>query len=238
MYGSCLYRRFSPSLLEGLKGPGEAHFAEDLAALVEERGVARQWDVEVFKQRVKIPRGLRLVMCDVDCGSETPGMVREVLAWRKRESEEAEMLWMQLQRRNEGVAEELTRLAESGSNDYGPLRKVIEEVRTYIREMSRLSGVPIEPPPQTKLIDACSELEGVVGGVVPGAGGYDAIVLLVEDKEEVLQRLDEMLKEWKVELVTEPGAGPTIGRVSRLPVREEMEGVRVESVGVYEKWLV
>ena len=238
VYGSCLYRRFSPSLLEGLKGPGEAHFAEDLAALVEERGVARQWDVEVFKQRVKIPRGLRLVMCDVDCGSETPGMVREVLAWRKRESEEAEMLWMQLQRRNEGVAEELTRLAESGSNDYGPLRKVIEEVRTYIREMSRLSGVPIEPPPQTKLIDACSELEGVVGGVVPGAGGYDAIVLLVEDKEEVLQRLDEMLKEWKVELVTEPGAGPTIGRVSRLPVREEMEGVRVESVGVYEKWLV
>ena len=57
--------------------------------------------------------------------------------------------------------------------------------RALIREMTAKSKVPIEPPQQTKLLDACKEVEGVVGGVVPGAGGYDAIVLLVEDREEV-----------------------------------------------------
>jgi phosphomevalonate kinase len=238
VYGSCLYRRFSPALLEQLGSPGSSNFTSRLQDLVEERTDGTKWDVEVFKQKVKIPNGLRLVMCDVDCGSETPGMVKQVLAWRKREFEEAEMLWTQLHRKNEGVAAELTKLAETGSTDYSALTKVIGDVRTYIREMSRLSGVPIEPDPQTKLIDACSALEGVIGGVVPGAGGYDAIVLLVEDRVEVLDRLDKMLEGWKVEVLTEPGAGPSIGKVSRLPVREEMEGVRSEEVERYASWLV
>jgi phosphomevalonate kinase len=238
VYGSCLYRRFTPSLLEGIGSPGSANFSTKLKALIEESTDACKWDVEVFKQKIKIPKGLRLVMCDVDCGSETPGMVKQVLAWRKQEPEEADMLWAQLQRKNEGLAAELTRLAESGGKDHTQLNSTISDIRNYIREMSRLSGVPIEPPPQTKLLDACTELEGVIGGVVPGAGGYDAIVLLIEDKEEVLQRLEKLLSEWKVEAYTEPGSGPSIGRVSRLPVREEMEGVRLEDMSKYGNWIV
>jgi phosphomevalonate kinase len=237
-YGSCLYRRFSPSLLEAIGAPGDVDFPSKLKGLVEESTEANKWDVEVYKQKIKIPRGLRLVMCDVDCGSETPGMVKQVLAWRKKEPEEAEMLWTQLQKKNEGLAAELTRLAEAGHSDHAQLKSIIGDIRNYIREMSRLSVVPIEPPPQTKLIDACSALEGVIGGVVPGAGGYDAIVLLIEDKAEVLQRLDKLLSEWKVEVVTEPGSGPSIGQVSRLPVREEMEGIRLEDVSKYGKWIV
>jgi phosphomevalonate kinase len=239
VYGSCLYRRFSPSLLSSLPSPGSSDFTTALKALVEESEEGSKWDVEVFKQKVKVPRGLRLVMCDVDCGSETPGMVKQVLAWRARETEEAEMLWTALHRKNEGVAAELTKLAESGGEDYTALREVINEVRGYIREMSRLSGVPIEPPPQTALLDALSDIEGVVGGVVPGAGGYDAVVLLVEDKPEVLERLDEALSEWKVDVLPdEPGEGPKIGKVGRLPVREEMEGARNESVEKYGDWIV
>jgi phosphomevalonate kinase len=37
-----------------------------------------------------------------------------------------------------------------------------------MREMGEASGVPIEPPSQTKLLDAVSEVEGVVGAGVPG----------------------------------------------------------------------
>lgn len=70
-----------------------------------------------------------------------------------------------------------------------------------MRKMGEASGVPIEPPEQTKLLDACSALPGVVGAGVPGgepsllrhrcslrlgadsrlpltAGGYDAIWVL------------------------------------------------------------
>ncbi|KIW06980.1 phosphomevalonate kinase [Verruconis gallopava] len=239
VYGSCLYRRFSPSLLDGLGNPASAGFSARLKALVEESGPDSTWDVEVFKQKVKIPKGLRLVMCDVDCGSETPGMVKQVLAWRAREHDEADMLWGALQTRNEALAAELTRIAATGGQgaDYAPLKSIIAEIRNYIREMSRLSGVPIEPPPQTKLIDACSQVEGVIGGVVPGAGGYDAIALLIEDKEDVLRRLDAMLETWQVEVYAEPGSGPSIGKVTRLPVREEMDGIRVEDASKYGKWI-
>lgn len=45
---------------------------------------------------------------------------------------------------------------------------VHQEVRAKMREMGSLSGVPIEPPEQTKLLDACVSGAGVIGGGVPG----------------------------------------------------------------------
>jgi len=108
-----------------------------------------------------------------------------------------------------------------------------------------LSGVPIEPPEQTALLDACSEVEGVIGGVVPGAGGFDAVVLLVEDNEETLQRLKAKLEEWNqlqqktdvVDMADGKGASIKHGRVSLLRVREEDEGIRSENPTKYESWL-
>jgi len=61
------------------------------------------------------------------------------------------------------------------------LRTVSENIRTKMREMGEASGVAIEPPQQTKLLDDCLEVTGVIAGGVPGAGGYDAIWLLVFD---------------------------------------------------------
>mgnify|MGYP003363369559 FL=1 len=43
------------------------------------------------------------------------------------------------------------------------------------------SGAEIEPDEQTTLLDNCEALDGCLGGVVPGAGGYDAICLLVSE---------------------------------------------------------
>lgn len=43
-----------------------------------------------------------------------------------------------------------------------------QDVRAKMREMGRLSGVPIEPVEQTKLLDTCVSLAGVIGGGVPG----------------------------------------------------------------------
>lgn len=97
--------------------------------------------------------------------------------------------------------------------------------------MGEKSGVPIEPPAQTKLIDACSQLDGVVGGTVPGAGGYDAIVLLIEDKPEVFDALNRLFADWHFDNDT---GGQ--GKVSILRVREEMEGVKDEDPYSYGSW--
>jgi phosphomevalonate kinase len=100
--------------------------------------------------------------------------------------------------------------------------------------MGEKSGVPIEPPQQTALLDYCTKIEGVVGGVVPGAGGFDAVVLLVENNEVVLEDLRKKLGEYKPE---DTGAeGPRIGRVGTVDVREEMVGVKREDLGLYREW--
>lgn len=235
VYGSCLYRRFSPSILSDHVEPGRAKFAVQLRNIVDETGNVGAWDTEVRKDEVKVPSALRLVMCDVSCGSQTPGMVKKVLAWRKEKASEAESIWTELQQANEGLAKELKAFAEANTtSDYQPLRGCFDRIRRLVRLMSEKSGVPIEPLSQTKLIDACTAVPGVIGGVVPGAGGFDAISLLIENNEQTVSDLNVLLSGWKFQSETNGDEG---GRVSMLSVREEMQGVKVENVLRYREWL-
>eukprot|EP01018_Ginkgo_biloba_P035942 Gb_31212 [translate_table: standard] len=54
-------------------------------------------------------------------------------------------------------------------------RQAILEVRNLLREIGETAGVPIEPEPQTQLLDVTMNMEGVLLAGVPGAGGFDAI---------------------------------------------------------------
>lgn len=234
VYGSCIYRRFSPSFLSTHDEPGTPHFATQLQQIIEETGTSRKWDTEIVKDKVKVPTGIRLVMCDVACGSQTPGMVKKVLGWRKEAGGPAELIWEGLQIANEGLSQELVRLAETNDRDYGLLKEKIADIRRRIREMSEQSGVPIEPPAQTALLDACSSVPGVVGGVVPGAGGYDAVALLIEDRDDIVSELQKLLQGWKVE--AEGASAGSVGKVSMLGVKQEMEGVRMEDHNAYKSW--
>ncbi|KFZ13508.1 hypothetical protein V501_03679, partial [Pseudogymnoascus sp. VKM F-4519 (FW-2642)] len=121
-------------------------------------------------------------MCDVDCGSQTVGMVKSVLAWRAKDVEDAGRIWTSLQSANEGLASALAKGVEAD------ISSAFTAIRELIREMGTKSGVPIEPSAQTALLDRLCEVEGVVGGVVPGAGGHDAVALLVREGEETLER--------------------------------------------------
>lgn len=227
VYGSCVYRRFSPSILTNCGEPGTKGFADRLRNLVDETGKDGAWDTEIVKDAVKVPAGLRLVMCDVKGGSQTPGMVKTILLWRKQQGDSAEALWESLQAANTALADELVRLADVLEQDYSKLRSCFSKIRNLIKEMSAASTVPVEPPEQTRLMDACSAVPGVVGGVVPGAGGYDAVALLIEDRPEVAERLADLIKDWEF-------GGQ--GKVSMLGVREEMQGVKTEDANEYRKW--
>ena len=237
VYGSSVYRRFTPSIIEGIGEIGTKGFSSRLKAVVDDKLEGRKWDTQIEKSAAVMPRGLRLVMCDVDCGSETVGLAKRVLAWRKENEEEAALLWATLQKGNEELAQELHRLAiahAEASDDYENLRAVILTIRSLIRKMSAKAGVPIEPKVQTELLDACSQLAGVIGGVVPGAGGFDAIALLVKDDEEVVQKLEGFLGRYKV---TAPSSGASTGRVRLLGVKQEIQGARVEDLEQYSAWI-
>ncbi|KAM4056883.1 phosphomevalonate kinase [Hirsutella rhossiliensis] len=219
VYGSCVYRRFSPELLSQLPEPGAPGFSERLAAVVD--GGA-EWDVEVSNEGLRMPKGVALRMCDVDCGSQSVGMAKKVLSWRSSDSETSEQLWDALQASND----RLGCVLREGAVDELPA--AIGAVRALVREMGRLSDVPIEPEAQTELLDAVSAVEGVYGGVVPGAGGYDAVALLVDDGEETRRRLDARLSDWS----RDKGS-----HVRLLDVEGEVEGVRREELDVYSGWV-
>ena len=228
-YGSCVYRRFSPKVLEEIGEPGAPGFSTRLRAVTDDTSPHQKWDTSINEAAAVVPKGLLLVMCDVDCGSETVGMVRKVLNWRKERPKEATPLWTELQRANESLGQQLRSIASTPTSNGIPiLRTIILTIRSLIRQMSVKAGVPIEPPVQTALIDACSDLPGVVGGVVPGAGGYDAVALLVEDKEEVLFGLNEFLLKYRSE--ASENDGDRIGKVRLLGVKQENEGIKIEDV--------
>jgi len=171
-------------------------------------------------EKTKIPKGVRVVMGDVDCGSSTPGMVKKVLAWRENEKEAAGKQWDELERVNRGLIDLLAQLSE-GNHD--GVREQILGIRKNIRAMGGAAGVPIEPEEQTRLLDAVSTgVPGVLGGVVPGAGGYDAVAFIIKDDDETVTALKEFLAKWDA------------GKVKALETREEQEGVRVEQVKQYE----
>lgn len=219
VYGTCIYRRFSPSNLSSVDTPNTPSFAAKLVDCVEQS--TQKWDTEIQKDTISIPKGMALVMCDVDCGSSTPGMVKKVLEWRKQDPEST-LLWDRLQGWNEKLAEKLKKGSEA------EIASAILGIRDFIQEMGGRSGVPIEPQEQTDLLDALTELEGVVGGVVPGAGGYDAVVILVKDDKETMERVEGFLVRWSEEKKS---------NVKLLGVKGEMEGVKVESVTKYSQWL-
>ncbi|KAI9800308.1 MAG: phosphomevalonate kinase [Piccolia ochrophora] len=258
VFGSCVYRRFSASILEKLGGLGTPKFAARLKSLVDDNGKPSAWDTEITPG-VRLPRGLRLAMCDVDCGSQSVSMAKGVLAWRKEKSTEANEIWSQLQRENDKLQialERLHKMQQSHVKQYdevlqristkgAPLNEVwdgiyselcssIAAIRASIQRMSLASDVPIEPPSQTKLLDACSGLPGVIGGLVPGAGGYDAVVLLLVDRSDIIESLQNLLRHWRVN--TEDAGGVRAGQVRMLGVREELQGLRAEEVD-YRPWI-
>jgi phosphomevalonate kinase len=253
VYGSCLYRRFSPSLLDGLGSVDTPDFATRLRELVDDDSEKPKWDTEIIKEGIALPRGLRLVMADVDCGSKTPGMVKDVQTWKKTEPEEAGMIWTRLHHCNLQLANALQQFAVSESapeGRYEKLRRSIREIRDLVQTMTRLSGVPIEPPTQTALLDALSTVPGVVGGVVPGAGGFDAVALLVEDSETVITALKKGLDTWNKDVVKVAAKTSAVeglpsdaqqhapAMVSLLKVREDDAGIRVEDPTNFLQWIV
>lgn len=239
IYGSCLYRRFSPAVLESIGEVGSPGFEERLFSVVEDLDSEHPWDTECVDFGMKLPRGMQMVLCDVECGSQTPSMVKKVLEWRRQNQKEADILWAALQTNNEKLRLEIKRLAQTSdaetASDYSNVRTYIERARNHIRTMTRKSGVPVEPSVQTELLDTASKIDGVIGGVVPGAGGYDAIVLLIQDSATVLNKLNVLFENWESNV--EDDFGGKIGKVRVLDVRHGSEGVKNEMLDQYLGWV-
>lgn len=198
VFGSQIYRRFSPGVLDPLM---KGEFATGSLKSVLNSSA---WDYSSCP--IQLPPLTRLVLADVEAGSDTPSLVGKVLKWREHEEscEIAKNLWTQIDELNRSLAVQLNILSqsyeknreeyeqtirqitslpaqqwESISPAFYRLHQTTQQIRNLMRRMGDLAGVEIEPEQQTHLLDQSIEQAGVVGGGVPGAGGYDAIWLLV-----------------------------------------------------------
>ena len=216
VYGSCIYRRFSPSLLKSIPAPGTAGFASAVAETVH-----KEWDHRTDKDSTALPRGYAIRMVDVTGGTQTVSMVKSVNAWRDGNPDESGKLFGELQKCVEGLARALKE-----NKGEGEIGRAMRPVRELMKRIGDLSGTPIEPESQTKMLDALEGVEGVVGSVVPGAGGYDAAAILVRDDEETINRVEKFLEGWS----ENEGV-----KAKLLSVLGETEGVRVEDSATF-RW--
>jgi len=102
------------------------------------------------------------------------------------------------------------------------LHDTFNQTRALLRSMGDAAGVGIEPPSQTKLLDATASLLGVALAGVPGAGGEDAIVALVLDST--------VAKDVEAAWSTFQFDGQSNRVVKRLPVGVATETIQCKTV--------
>ncbi|KAG7098548.1 hypothetical protein E1B28_000483 [Marasmius oreades] len=267
VFGSHIYTRFDPAVLKDLMSEETVHASQSLLNILSPSNKAWNHRVQPFS----LPPLTRLMLADVDAGSDTPSLVGKVLQWRKENSVKAEALWNEIDQQNQSLAKALLQLTDLHSRDpenysralkyisslqplqwtadpslsreetdvaetFYRVHQVTEAIRQKMREMGNLAGVPIEPREQTALLDECISQAGVIGGGVPGAGGYDAIWLLVcapEDRNPdpwPFEKIDYFWMNYQPVQVSPLSAVESKGKGLRLEELNEVKGLK-EAIG-------
>ncbi|SCU78281.1 LAMI_0A04082g1_1 [Lachancea mirantina] len=200
-FGSALYQRFEPALINDLPAADDPNYQLALKNLVNKV----EWGYRA--EPVSLPKGLRIVMGDVNSGSETTKLVAKVNTWYKENLPRSLDIYKTIDTYNrafiEGISdlellsqknlEEYTTLLKALNSRNAPdsfpainkVRDAVEGIRRNFRIITEESGADIEPYVQTKLLDNSLKLDGVLTGMVPGAGGYDAIALVTTESSEL-----------------------------------------------------
>ncbi|QID87358.1 phosphomevalonate kinase [Saccharomyces pastorianus] len=223
-YGSIRYRRFPPKLISDLPDIGNVNYPDKLTHLVDEV----DWNITIESNC--LPSGLALWMGDIKSGSETVKLVQKVKKWYDSHLPESLEVYTELDHANSRFMDELSKLDRlHNSHDHysGQIFEAIKKMTLVarsirksqtrcFRKITEESGADIEPPVQTKLLDDCQTLEGVLTCLIPGAGGYDAIVVIATQDADLktqtagdkrfsnVQWLDVCQADWGVRKEEEP----------------------------------
>ncbi|SCV05878.1 LANO_0H17172g1_1 [Lachancea nothofagi CBS 11611] len=201
VFGSIIYQRFDAKLIENLPTSQSRDYDAALRDLID----TTNWNFT--HDNITLPSGIRLIMGDVSSGSETTKLVAKVKTWYNENYPRSLNVYREINDGNskfiDGI-EKLTELSkkdplsyesllkalDSGSDTkaipvISQIRQAIDQVRRNFQLMTQESGADIEPPVQTELLNQSMQLKGVLTGVVPGAGGYDAIALVTTESANI-----------------------------------------------------
>lgn len=215
-HGTHVYRRFPSCLLPDLLHQLEVlESHSDNAKLVLQHLVEMTpWATSMVQAPRQLPKPLQIVLADICGGSESPGMAKKVLKWKQDEhmKDPAARIphWDDLKLLNNIVvelfqqveqaseADDIDTLATKVSTEWptnsalSQISLIFQDIRKHLKQMGEAACVPVEPDEQTALCDATMKVPGVVAALVPGAGGYDAIVCLYIDRPQVLENIGKV----------------------------------------------
>ena len=213
-FGSILYQRFSAELINSLPSIDDEK-NNYIQALVE---LVQNTDWKFTHDRIHLPKGLRLIMGDVNTGSETTKLVAKVKSWYNENMPESLKVYQKI---NQGNCDFITCLSELNkisekdsirSQEYESILKEIDngeikneclvkiikavlQIRSNFRRISKEGSVDIEPAVQTELLDNVIQQKGVLTAMIPGAGGYDAISIIATEDCKIKESNDPVFKD-------------------------------------------
>ncbi|KAG4302345.1 hypothetical protein PCANB_001453 [Pneumocystis canis] len=252
-FGSCLYRRFDPAIIDSIKDYTSPDFKKQLTKVVESL-----WDVSI--EKFTFPPGLRVLLIDRNKGTSTSNMARDVLIWKNSNSN-AIIIWEELKNANDMFCRTLSKMIDACQkfeSDYYEVLKIagqtpwnenniqyendsikqliynllddlyfqLKLIRQQLKMIGIQANIPVEPPSQTSLLDKCINIPGVLGVGIPGAGGYDAIFCIIIEQSNAEKEISRI----KIE-----GDNTDL---SILLSNEEYSGLRVEDIKEFENFLV
>ncbi|CAI5711711.1 unnamed protein product [Hyaloperonospora brassicae] len=216
-FGSQSYTRFPVSVLDTFTSENAIE-PERIALCITDHAL---WNTSDRVKPVRLPSTFHMMMGDVSSGSATVSMVRQVLKWQKDHPEHAARVMDAIHSHTMDVERGFAEICDLETSftvrDWKEMAAVSRNqwsmkdadvgaaltrvsvayagLRQLMREMGISAGVAIEPPEQTAILDATLAIPGVLLAGVPGAGGYDAICVLVLH-ESVLQAVEDLWVRW------------------------------------------
>ena len=125
--------------------------------------------------------------CGGQGSSRTPVLVRQMKNWR--EKDDSKGLWHEYSENNESLVRALC----NGHMD--DLKDLFEAKLEIMHRISECSGSQIVPDALYEVMKATNELEGVIGCIVAGAGGFDSFYCLYDERKTQRETFEDLWNE-------------------------------------------
>ncbi|KAL4446626.1 hypothetical protein ABPG74_005564 [Tetrahymena malaccensis] len=177
VFGSQVYKRFPPEIFSSNN--------------------QKQYKWNIFN-RFKIPKQLKIMMIDLQIGSDTRILAGEVKKYLDNNLEEGQHFYQECNKKAQQLQEIFSGI-ESIDNLKEKRESIVElnkQYRAVFKNIGTKAKVETEPDTLSVILDQIiNDIPSVYYGVCPGAGGYDALCLLTDDSltvEQLQAKVDEM----------------------------------------------
>jgi len=176
------------------------------------------------------PQSLKLWLIDLETGSDTRSLVKEILKYLDSSSEWKAHFFEVANRVVQGMYDTFQEInsleKENSANNeklaplYEKLKELSKEYRKLLKDLGNNAKVEVEPDLLTYVLDQLTSLnKEIIYSVCPGAGGYDAACLIsTQDLSE--EELNNALQKVNNE-ITEKGLFPSFSnlKLKILPIQ-------------------